>query len=68
MMLCQNYNREALRITMQIGWYAHAKQYGRMKRSLRTGKSRVGRVYRDIDSQIDQITESRQDAAKDLMY
>jgi IS5 family transposase len=53
---------------MQIGWHAHAKQYDRMKRSLRTSKSRVGRVHRDIDHQIDQITESRQDAAKDLMH
>ena len=68
LMLCQNYNREALRIAMQIGWYAHAKQYGRMKRSLRTSKSKVGRVSRDIDRQIDQITESRRDAAKDPMH
>jgi len=68
LMLCQNYNREALRIAMQIGWRAHAKQYGSMKRSSRTSKSRVGRVYRDIDRQIDQITESRLDAAKDLTH
>ena len=53
---------------MQIGRYAHAKQFRRMKRSLRTLKSRVGRVYRDIGRQIDRIAESRQDAAKDLMH
>jgi len=66
--LRQNYNREAPRIAMQIGRYAHAKQFRRMKRSLRTLKSRVGRVHRDIGRQIDQIAESRQDAAKDLMH
>jgi IS5 family transposase len=66
--LRQNYNREAPRIAMQIGRYAHAKQFRRMKKSLRTLKSRVGRVYRDIGRQMDQIAESRQDAAKDLMH
>ena len=68
LMLRQNCNREAPRIAMQIGRYAHAKQFRRMKRSLRTLKSRVGRVHRDIGRQIDQIAESRQDAAKDLMH
>jgi IS5 family transposase len=66
--LRQNYNREAPRIAMQIGRYAHAKQFRRMKKSLRTLKSRVGRVYRDIGRQMDRISESRQDAAKDLMH
>ena len=39
-----------------------------MKKSLRTLKSRVGRVYRDIGRQLDRIAESRQGAAKDLMH
>ena len=30
--LRQNYNREAPRIAMQIGRYAHAKQFRRMKK------------------------------------
>jgi IS5 family transposase len=51
-----------------LGWCAHAMQFRRMKKSLRTLKSRVGRVYRDIGRQMDQIAESRQDAAKDLMH
>jgi transposase, IS5 family len=59
LMLRQNYNRDAPRIAMQIGRYAHAKQFRRMKRSLRTLKSMVGRVHRDIGRQIDQIAESR---------
>jgi IS5 family transposase len=66
--LWQNDNREAPQIAMQIGRYAHAKQYRRMKKSLRTLKSRVGGVYRDIGRQIDQIAEAPQGAAKDLMH
>ena len=68
LMLRQNYNREAPRIAMQIGQDAHATQFRRMKRSLRMHKSRVGRAHRDIGRRIDQIAESRQDAAKDLMH
>ncbi len=33
--LRQNYNREAPRLAGQIGRYAHAKQYKRMRRALR---------------------------------
>lgn len=45
--LRQNYNREAPRLASQIGRYAHAKQYKRMKeKALRTLRSRVGRVMR----------------------
>lgn len=36
LMLHQNNNREAPQIEMQIGQYAYAKQFRRMKRSLRT--------------------------------
>jgi IS5 family transposase len=67
LMLGQNYNREAPRIAMQIGRYAHAKQFRRIKKRLTTLKSRFGRVYRGIGRQMGQIAESRQDAAKDLM-
>ncbi|MFP3435965.1 IS5/IS1182 family transposase, partial [Paraburkholderia sp. SIMBA_061] len=45
--LRQNYNREAPRLELQIGRYAHAKQYKRMSKALRTLRSRVGRVMRD---------------------
>jgi IS5 family transposase len=30
LMLCQNYNREAPRLDVQVGRYGHAKQYKRM--------------------------------------
>ncbi len=68
LMLRQNYNREAPRIAVRIGRYEHAKQFRRMKKSPRTLKSKVGRVYRDIGSQMGRIAESRKDSAKDLMH
>jgi len=48
LILLQRYNREAPRIAKQIGRFAHAKQFRRMKRWLRTLKSGVGRAYHDI--------------------
>lgn len=50
--LRQNYNREAPRVAVQIGRYAHAKQFKRMRGSLRRLKSIVGRIVRDIERQI----------------
>ena len=54
--LRQNYNREAPRLVRQIGRYAHAKQFKRMQKSIRTLQSRVGRVWRDIERQLDKVT------------
>ena len=51
--LRQNYNREAPRLAAQIGRYAHAKQYRRMRKVLRTLRTRVGRVYREVTRQIE---------------
>ena len=65
--LRQNYNREAPRLAAQIGRYAHAKQYRRMKKSLRTLRSRVGRVMRDVGRQIDRIDPKRQGRAQNLL-
>lgn len=55
--LRQNYNREAPRLAGQIGRYAHAKQYKRMKKALRTLRSRVGRVMRDVERQLDGVVQ-----------
>lgn len=51
--LRQNYNREAPHLASQVSRYAHAKQYKRMKKALRTLRSRVGRVMRDVERQLD---------------
>lgn len=56
--LRQNYNREAPRLASQIGRYAHAKQSKRMNKALRTLRSRVGRVMRDVERQIGTVAES----------
>ena len=66
--LRQNYNREAPRLAAQVARYAHAKQYKRMKKAIRTLRTRVGRVQRDIERKIDQIPETHQVWARDLLY
>lgn len=65
--LRQNYNREAPRLAAQVGRYAHAKQYKRMKKAVRTLKTRVGRVHREIERKFDQIPHAQQAAARDLL-
>ena len=55
--LRQNYNREAPRLAVQVGRYAHAKQYRRMKASLKSLRTLVGRVWRDIDRKLDRQDE-----------
>jgi IS5 family transposase len=65
--LRQNYNREAPRLAAQVGRYAHARQYKRMKKALRTLRSRVGRVMRDVDRQVEQVGETGRDALKQLI-
>lgn len=49
--LRQNYNRQAPRLAGQVGRYAHAKQYKRMRGTLKKLRTLVGRVWRDIDRQ-----------------
>ena len=54
--LRQNYNREAPRLAVQVGRYAHAKQFKRMNKALRTLRSRVGRIWRELDRQKEALT------------
>ncbi len=65
--LRQNYNREAPRLAAQIGRYAHAKQYKRMKKSLRTLRTRVGRVHREVSRKMDQIPTDIRPKAETLL-
>lgn len=65
--LRQNYNREAPRLGLQIGRYAHAKQYKRMRKALRTLRSRVGRVMRDVERQVAQVSDSGRAALLELI-
>ena len=65
--LRQNYNREAPRLSAQVGRYAHAKQYKRMRASLKKLKTVVGRVWRDVERQRDKIQGALRDKASDLL-
>ena len=65
--LRQNYNREAPRLAVQVGRYEHAKQYKRMGASLKKLKTVVGRVWRDVERQLDKIPGALRDKASDLL-
>ena len=58
--LRQNYNREAPRLATQVGRYAHAKQYKRMRAAIKTLRTRVGRVQRDVQRQLAKLPEQVQ--------
>lgn len=53
--LRQSYARKAPRLAVKIGRYAHARQFKRMRKALRTLKGYTGRVLRDIRRQLDDI-------------
>jgi len=55
--LRQNYNRLAPRLAMQVGRYAHARQFKRMRKTLKKLKGYTGRVLRDLRRQLDTIPE-----------
>jgi len=64
--LRQNYNREAPRLAAQVARYAHARQYRRMRAVLKTQRTILGRVWRDIQRKLsgDQVN---QDAVKTIL-
>ena len=55
--LRQSYNRLAPRLAMQVGRYAHARQFRRMRKALRKLKGYTGRVMRDLRRHLDEIPE-----------
>lgn len=65
--LRQNYNREAPRLAAQAGRYAHARQYKRMKKAVKTLRTRVGRVHREVKRKLGQLPQSQQAKAQDLL-
>jgi IS5 family transposase len=66
--LRQNYNREAPRLALMAGRYAHAKQYRRMRKANKLLKTRVGRVMRDVQRQLDTLPEHHQIEGKNLLF
>ena len=65
--LRQNYNRTAPRLAAQIGRYAHAKQFKRMKQALRTLRTRVGRVQREVARHLGELPEQARSKVGDLL-
>ena len=65
--LRQNYNRLAPRLAAQIGRYAHAKQFKRMKKAVRTLRTRVGRVHREVQRQLHVLPEAAKAKVQDLL-
>jgi len=55
--LRQTYNRLGPRLCGQVGRYAHARQFKRMRKALRRLKGYTGRVLRDIERQMDKVSE-----------
>lgn len=55
MELRQTYARLAPRLALQVGRYAHAKQFRRMRKALKTLKGYTGRVMRDLRRQLNDI-------------
>ncbi|WP_159347817.1 IS5 family transposase [Roseomonas harenae] len=57
--LRQNYNRLAPRLAARAGRHAHARQFRRMRKVLRTLKGYTGRVLRDIGRKIGAVPDER---------
>lgn len=55
--LRQNYNRLAPRLAIKAGRHAHARQYRRMRKVLRTLKGYTGRVLRDIERKLGAVPD-----------
>ena len=55
--LRQSYARLAPRLAAQVGRYAHARQFKRMRKALRQLKGYVGRVRRDLRRHLQDIPE-----------
>ena len=55
--LRQSYARLAPRLALQVGRYAHAKQFKRMRKALKRLTGYTGRVMRDLRRQLQDIPE-----------
>lgn len=53
--LRQTYARKAPQLALQVGRYAHARQFKRMRKALRTLRGYAGRIMRDIRRQLDAV-------------
>lgn len=63
----QSYSRQGPRLAQQVGRYAHAKQFKRMRRGLKKQCTWVGRLQRELERQLDSLNEIEQAKAKELI-
>jgi IS5 family transposase len=63
----QTYSRQGPRTAQQIGRYAHAKQFKRMRRCLRQLRTWVGRLQRELERQLDQLSAEAAEEAEELI-
>ncbi len=67
LVLRQNYNRTAPRLLLLANRYGHANQRKRQRKALGRLKTLVGRVWRDIDRQLQQRDEAVREAFKKIL-
>jgi IS5 family transposase len=63
----QSYSRQGPRLAQQIGRFAHARQFKRMRRALRKLRAWVGRLQRELERQLDQLSTEAKDKAQELI-
>jgi IS5 family transposase len=67
MPLRQNYNRKAPYLLLMANRYHHAKHMKRKRKMLKQLKTLVGRVYRDIERQLDNQSDAVKGAFKETL-
>lgn len=63
----QTYSRQGPRLSQQVGRFAHAKQYKRMRRALRKLRGFAGRLQRELERQLSQVPEAMREEAQELL-
>ena len=65
--LRRSYSREGPRLAQQIGRFAHARQFKRMRSALNRQRTWVGRLMRELQRQLDQLSETARSDAEALL-
>ena len=63
----QSYSRQGPRLAQQVGRFAHARQFKRMRRALKKQCTWVGRLQRELERQLDTLGEPAQQHAQTLI-
>ena len=63
----QTYSRQGPRTAQKVGRYAHDKQFKRMRRQLRKLRIWVGRLQRELERQLEQLSAEAREKADELI-